>query len=234
MSDPTFHKENLKSLQVILEKNNFPKGVIQRITNDAIHKHHKVSGGPSPTHIGGEDQHVYVGASFVPGVSTYMNRLVKRSNSNLRLGFSSKKNVGHIFTKLKDRTDKSLKSNVVYEIPCKGTSSEDCNLSYIGTTKQYLKNRVANHKNDINAGRGDKSALAHHCVFNKHRPGLEDVKILCTENNFKKRMILESLHIQASENVMNIKQDAENVHRIYGPLVANFTRRIRQEHPENS
>lgn len=224
LSHTMFHKENIRIVQDILEKNSFPKRTIHQLTKEIMKKQNRRIVEASPSQNVEKEEHRFLGATFVPRVSAYINRLTKRSDSKIRWGFSSNKNLGQIFPKLKGKIDKSLKSNVVYKIPCKGTTVEACNMSYIGTTKQFVKNRMANHKSDINLGRGEKSALAQHCVRNKHRPGLEEVKIICTENNVRKRLILESLHIQASSNTMNVKQDVENVHRCYGPLVTKFNK----------
>ncbi|KAI4476868.1 hypothetical protein M0804_013195 [Polistes exclamans] len=64
-----------------------------------------------------------------------------------------------IYTKLKDKVDKFEKSNLVYKIPC------ECEKSYIGQTKQKLKKRLDQHKNDckpINISKTNTTALAEH------------------------------------------------------------------------
>lgn len=222
LSDPVFHNENLKIAHNILKKNNFPNEIIDKLTKEVFHKFHTQAIRNNPLHDETQGVPYYRSVTYVPGISEYADRLIKRSNNRIRLGFSTNKNLGTIFTAGKDKVDKSLRSNVVYEVPCSGSSTSVCKMKYIGTTKQYLKNRMSNHKNDINAGRKDKSALASHCIHNKHRPGLDNVKILCSEKNIRKRFILESLYIQASDNTINVKQDIDSAHGIYGPLVSNF------------
>lgn len=225
LSDPMFHKGNIKIIQDILDKNSFPTKITHKLINEIRQKHNRDIANPSQLHNAEGEEHRFLGATFVPGVAPYIKRLTSRYDRKIKWGFSSNKNLSCMFTKLKGKIDKGQKSNVVYEIPCKGMADEECNKIYIGTTKQFLKSRMANHKSDINLGRGEKSALAQHCVSKKHRPGLEEVRILCTENNTKKRLILESLHIQSSKNTINVKQDVENVHRSYGPLVTKFNER---------
>ena len=48
-----------------------------------------------------------------------------------------------LFSKLKDKTNKNVRSNLVYSIEC------SCNRKYIGQTSQWIKNRIAGHKSDI-------------------------------------------------------------------------------------
>lgn len=227
LSDKSFHKVNLSKIEQILTKNNFPRQVIEKLIHEVLHKSRNSESMSNLTRLLHKEERWYVAATYVPGISEYIERHMTDADNRIKMSFSSSMKLGNIFTQLKDRTDVSLRSNVVYEVPCNGSPSEICNMRYIGTTKQYLKSRMSNHRSDINAGRGDKSALAHHCIFNKHRPGLDDVKVLCSEHNVKKRFVMESLYIQAKDNTMNRKQDIDNAHGVYESLVHKFIRKGR-------
>lgn len=138
------------------------------------------------------------------------------------MAYKTKKTVGGIFSKTKDKINSHLKTDVVYEIPCGGSDGNNCSKKYIGTTKQFLKNRIQNHQNDIKSKKSDKTALAQHCIELGHKPLFSDTRVLCVERNYKKRMLLEALHIQASSNTLNRKQDTDNLHESYRGLVVGF------------
>lgn len=59
--------------------------------------------------------------------------------------YYNKLNTGKLFSKRKNPTpyEYRYKSNVVYRVNCSG-----CDGSYIGQTKQHLKDRIYQHKND--------------------------------------------------------------------------------------
>lgn len=111
---------------------------------------------------------------------------------------------------------------MVYKIPCGGNRTEDCDLTYIGTTKQFLKNRLLSHKSDIKCNNSNKTALTQHAVQLEHIPDFLNTEIIAVENNASKRYILESLHIQTTEKVMNRKTDVDNISDCYRSLLNKF------------
>ena len=90
-----------------------------------------------------------------------------------------------MFSKTKDKIEKSEISNVVYEIPCTGNANEDCSMVYGGTTKNIVKTRMAGHRSDIKYKyiKTQKTALTSHCSKFHHNPNFDNVKILNKENN---------------------------------------------------
>lgn len=113
------------------------------------------------------------------------------------------------FTKLKTKTSKNKRSNIVYEIPCSG-----CNGVYIGQTSQYLENRIKSHKYD----KKNSTALTAHERKTQHSFNFESAKILKTETNTRKRELYESIEIQKNYRAINDKKDANNISRIYSSL----------------
>ncbi|XP_044764407.1 uncharacterized protein LOC123320972 [Coccinella septempunctata] len=78
-------------------------------------------------------------------------------------------------------------SSVVYKIPCL-----DCDRSYIGQTRQYLKDRIKQHKYDTkNINNKEKTALTYHVFGEGHNFNFEEVEILDVESNGYKRNISE-------------------------------------------
>ncbi|KAI4476864.1 hypothetical protein M0804_013191 [Polistes exclamans] len=88
--------------------------------------------------------------------------------------------INSIYTKLKEKVDKLEQSNLVYKIPCV------CDKCYIGQTKQKLKKRLEQHKNDckpINAQKSNITALAEHHFITGHKFKFDETNILDKEDN---------------------------------------------------
>lgn len=79
----------------------------------------------------------------------------------------------------KDELPLPLQSNLVYYIPC-----ADCanHRPYIGSTSQYLKNRISQHKNSVRNLQQYLSALAHHSIQHRHL----NVRVIARSNNYSK------------------------------------------------
>ncbi|KAI4472895.1 hypothetical protein M0804_015570 [Polistes exclamans] len=87
--------------------------------------------------------------------------------------------INSISTKLKDKVNKLEQSNLVYKLPYV------CDKCYIGQTKQKLKKRVEQQKNDckpINAQKSNISALAEHHFITGHKFKFEETNILDKED----------------------------------------------------
>lgn len=124
------------------------------------------------------------------------------------------KNVGLLFTRLKDNIPKMLKANVIYKITC-----STCHNVYIGQTSQWLKNRLAIHRSDLKKGL-DRCALVGHVKSNQdHKIDLDNVEILTTDQNYERRIFLEMVNINKFDNTMNKKTDTQNLNVIYTYLL---------------
>ena len=65
----------------------------------------------------------------------------------------------------------------------------------------------------------NKTALAEHAFTYKHSFDFKKTKILDFENNLKKRLILEMIHIQEENSSINYKTDIENLSDIYYNII---------------
>ena len=65
----------------------------------------------------------------------------------------------------------------------------------------------------------NKTALAEHAITNKHSFDFKNTKILDFENNLKRRLILEMIHIQKENSSINYKTDIENLSAIYYNII---------------
>lgn len=125
-----------------------------------------------------------------------------------------------VFSKLKTPIDELDRINVVYEFPCDGKKDEQCGLSYVGQTKNPLRARLTQHKNDITHGRNPKgqSAVVTHFTEAGHFPAFDKAKVLATASNFLKRNTLESMHIY-SRDTYNLRRDTEGIAASYCALL---------------
>ncbi|XP_055919210.1 uncharacterized protein LOC129951196 [Eupeodes corollae] len=214
LSDSKYHSDNEKKVTQILIDNSFPINIIRNLI---LRQKHQVSSGNKLEEKNG----VYKSVVYVPKLSENFKKVVAKNNPNVNLAYKSNQTVASLFTCLKTKTDKDRRSDVVYKINCKGKPDEPCNLCYIGTTKQLLRQRMANHKSDISLKNPEKTALACHTIETGHQPDFEGVQFLATEKHTSKRYTLETLHIINKKNNMNRKQDTQNISAVYCSLVSD-------------
>lgn len=126
-----------------------------------------------------------------------------------------------VYTNPKCKTEKLSKTNIIYKIPCL-----DCELSYIGQTKQYLSDRIKQHASNCKSkteAQNKKTALSSHSTENNHRFNFDDCSIMHTKENWFKRGIIESIYILKNINeVVNFRSDAENVSHYYNNVIQNL------------
>ena len=96
----------------------------------------------------------------------------------------------------------------------------DCDKCYIGQTKQYLKNRIKNHKQSVRNSSTVVTALSNHAKENMHKFNFEEPEILCSEQHYKKRNIMEMIHISKRNNTINYRTDTEDLGAIYNNLLS--------------
>ncbi|KAI4476581.1 hypothetical protein M0804_013475 [Polistes exclamans] len=111
--------------------------------------------------------------------------------------------------------DKLEQSNLVYKIPCV------CDKCYIGQTKQKLKKRLEQHKNDckpMNAQKSNITALAEHHFSTGHNFKFDETNILDKGDNWYKRNISEMYHI-TNNNTVNYRTDTNNLNNIYNEIL---------------
>jgi len=155
---------------------------------------------------------VYFSLPFVTDLTNRLTSILK--TDNCKIAKSNNYKIANIFSKLKDPIPKEKQWNVVYSIPC-----AVCDLIYVGQTSQQLKQRMSQHKSDINKS-NKNCALATHCRETKHSMNFDNAKILEKETRVGKRSFLEMVHIQLSNNSMNSKTDTRNLSSIYSYLIS--------------
>lgn len=221
LSDRRFELTNKEMIVKLLQGNDYPTRLINRLLNRYFTTSANSNQIQSTDVINTEVPALkrYYSLPYVPHVSEKIVSSVKSIMTNAEISMKSFKNVGRYFTRLKDPTPKMIQSNVIYSVPC-----GDCeNSCYIGTTTQRLKTRMKQHYNDVKNNKPDKSALAYHAVTNEHEFKFDDVTIVARQDHYHKRMFLEELCIKASETCVNFKsKEAKNVNSIYTTLLTKF------------
>lgn len=191
----------------ILKKNDFPSRVICRLLREDPSTRSR----PVPR-VDGEYERFH-SLTYVRGVSEKLRRKIANA-TNARVAFKPARKVMELFSKVKDVVPKEQRSDVVYRIPCK-----DCNLSYIGTTGQLLRSRIQKHMSTIRL-KSKTTALSSHAIEEDHSFDFPNTEILDFHHTYKKRMMLEALHIKAnSRMVVNHRGDTAGIHNCYAGLL---------------
>ena len=215
-SDKVFHEQNKIKITNILQNNSFPLHLI----NSLIKK--------QSTHTipdKNEKKLVYKSMPYIPGLSERFKNSKLYDKEKFCIASKTTNTLKSLYTNMKSKIDKEEKSNVVYEIACKGGENK-CNMVYVGTTKSKLKTRISGHKSDHKCRTNistQKTALTSHCAHYSHTPDFDNVKILQQENNYSKRFVLEMLHIinTPTEKRINFKTDTDGCAHSYRHLVKN-------------
>ncbi|XP_045463451.1 uncharacterized protein LOC123673068 [Harmonia axyridis] len=203
----SYIQEGIQNLLEILRQNGYPYGMLKKLlyASDTTE---------APQLIRSEEVTEEIHYASYPNIHGLTKKLINIfKHEKVKIAIYNKKTVGNLYTKLKDPIQTLLKSNVVYEVKC-----EDCEKIYIGHTSQWLKSRLALHKSDI-AKHPDRCALATHAFNLNHKINFEEAKVLKTEKNYKKRLILEMIEINKQENIINKKTDTNKLSAIYGYLL---------------
>jgi len=219
-SDTMFHAKNKEKIRNILKKNDFPDTTItslirkfyeqqeKTITNStaATRKFKSVVYIPKLTERFRQSKNLYNNEEF--NIATNISNTMKRHYSNM-----------------KTRIPNEEKSNVIYEIKCNGNPGNNCDMLYIGTTKNKLRTRMMGHKSDLRTrykNSEGKTALMAHCAENDHTPDIENARVIGAELNYHKRLTLEMLHISRvpASKRMNYKTDTDNVAHLYRNVIS--------------
>ena len=105
-------------------------------------------------------------------------------------------------------------SDVVYEVDC-----NNCFKKCTGETGGKLKERMKEHMDHTEKSRKDKkiTGLSQHMKTTGHSPAWDDVRIIYTENNWKKRNFKEAARITShnKEQLMNKKDERKTISNLW-------------------
>lgn len=213
LTHPTHLTESIQDLRNLLLANGYPSRLLNKILYNMA---------PSPqitnptTRVIPEQELVntaYATLPYLPGLSNKIS-LLFQDHKNIKIIKTMKHTLNTlVFSRLKDKEKKEYQSKVVYSIPCR-----NCEKTYIGQTSNWIQTRITSHKSDTRRNMKNCS-LAIHCNTNDHIMNYSDTKILHRESNYNKRLFLEMMSINATENTINSKQDTNHLNNIYCYLI---------------
>lgn len=202
----SYIREGINNLMEIFKQNGYPCGLLTKLLFSSNITDHQQTRNTETT----EEIH-YASYPNINGLTGKLKRIFQ--GENVKIAVHNQKTVKNLYTRLKDPIETPIKSNVVYEVKC-----ENCEQTYIGQTSQWIKRRMALHKSDITK-HPERCALASHAFNLDHRVNFEDVKVLKTEKNYRKRLVLEMIEINKKENTINKKTDTNKLSSIYRYLL---------------
>ena len=183
LSDPQFFDQNITIIKNALKNNHYPSDFIDKYVKKRLDylKHVDIK---NSVEIDNPCKVYRITTPFINQIAPKLKQVSKKFNCDnyeFTTTFCNRNKTNIYFDKMKDKDEIGLKCNAIYNIPCK-----DCNKVYIGQTKRYIKKRVYEHKNDYK--KSPFTALTKHQMDNFHRFDFENVKILATEKNLRKRI----------------------------------------------
>lgn len=201
LSSPEYREHAIEKAKEALKLNNYPKKLIDTIFKKRIHLFYNQPKSKLK-------KNNYLSLPYIPGLSEKISNTFKKHDITVaHKGYNLLK---RNFSNLKSKIPKNKKSHIVYQIPC-----SNCDGVYIGQTSQYLKNRLNGHKYD----KKNKTALTSHMTEKNHTFNYNNVKILRTENNTKKRELYEMIEIQRNSKSINSKTDTKHLSKIYHNII---------------
>lgn len=220
-----FHTDVRDKIAAILEKNNFPRKMI----NDLIHAKQNANrsvmnathgnNSLNITQMNDTTQHSktilkerkqYSAMTYIPTVSESLKKNFQYFAPDISLALRPPNKNAKFFTNLKSRLGKMEKSGCVYKVEC-----ADCDCVYVGETKQKLGERMKQHAYDVSKEK-TTTALADHATQTRHSFKFDDVSILCREKNKQRLRLQEVNHIIRNEDhACNFKKDSASINPIY-------------------
>jgi len=165
---------------------------------------------------------------YVEGIAEKVQRTFKKYNISTAMRPTN--TLKNLLVHPKDKKDIEQKSEVVYDIPCKG-----CDKSYIGETGRQFGIRLKEHQKDTEkiadkkftrASRKEsttefhKSAITDHVAQENHVIDWEGAKILDRDSNTFSRKIREAIQIRKKgAKTINRDEGSVSLDHVYDPLL---------------
>lgn len=202
LTSPVFRTEIVGSAKQKLINNGYPINLINKIFKNRLHKAYNTFKYDKKQNEHSNNK--FIALPYVQNLSEKINKICKPYN--ITIAHKNQNNLAPLFSKIKAETTKFKQTNVIYKIPC-----NDCPNVYIGQTKQYLQNRINQHK----AESSNITALKKHRINTEHNFNFNNTTILHKEKNQKVRNVLEMIYIKKDNNSVNDRTDIANLSKIY-------------------
>ena len=154
---------------------------------------------------------------YIPDFYDKTSRILRKCNILTWTKISN--NLSKYVVRGKDKNKKLLENNVVYKITC-----NDCDSSYVGQTKNQLKERLGEHESNVNYAPKYHSVVSKHIKSHGHKMNWEGISILDRESDLNKRLVSESININLQNSPINLRKDTDKLHASYNTLFTKFRR----------
>ena len=200
ITDTESRHNEIKQIQKTLQANGFPK----KFTYSKQPKRKTTT----------QEKQKYLGYTTIPYVKNVSEKIKRILNDvSIKSTFKPLRTIRHFIPQPKDPIQEKETYGVIYQVPCK-----NCEESYIGQTKRNINTRLKEHRTAVKKGRIQKSALSEHVMNKVHLIDWQNAKIIQQESNYKKRLFLESWHINKNPKTMN-RKDGSNLPNVYKSLL---------------
>ena len=210
---PEHVDKNINLIKDLLAKNDYPKKLINRILND---QKDDTKQNPNKNNNSGDQEtsQRFIRVPFHKNLAPKVNHIFK--NTGTKVAFYNTKTVNNLFSKTKDKIPAEDESQVVYKVPC------ECNKVYFGQTARRVKQRINEHRRDVDI-KSTKTGLCQHSTESNHRIKWDELKIVDREPNDEKRCFLEMSHIlREGDNSMNVQSDFKVSTKMYNHVLTYF------------
>ena len=203
----------LRLLKETLEKNGYPPHIIKRGISEGEILIKRTSKTVATSNE--KNNVIYLTIKYYGHESSIfaarIKKVCKNLLPNLKIQFAFKKHVSlkSIFLPiLKEKDESKSLKKLVYSIPCL-----NCDKIYIGETNRLKRTRINEHKSKIKSLSSD-SKLVEHIEKCKHKFDFLNTKTLALENDWRKRIIKES--ILTSKTLGKAINDTKHTLRVFG------------------
>ncbi len=157
---------------------------------------------------------IYISVPYFPKLSESYKQIFKYTP--VQVCFKGNGTLRQQLMHPKDKTDASLKSNIVYQWTC---PNRRCKAEYIGETCRTLEERAKEHARITNNPDGEKSAISEHCKQTRHKCELYDFKVIDQESGLLARKAKEAIHIRTKDPSLNRKRNSMYIPHVYDKLL---------------
>jgi predicted GIY-YIG superfamily endonuclease len=171
--ETTTKNEEIKHIKNVLRNNDYPEYIVPDLQRKRNNNTDKQQEKPITT----------MTIPYVTGLSEKIQKI--GTKMLIRTTFSSSNTIKKQLCNVKPKNTQKCKE-CIYSIPC------ECGLVYIGQTARPYDVRISEHQKCVTDKLTHKSKLAEHSRDNKHKIIWDDVKVVGTEKNTKKREIAEA------------------------------------------
>ena len=190
LCDDSFLQEEHKHLNEVLQANNYPRSVINKVKN-------KISNRQNSTNNNGQQNSnlKYASAPYLVKTSEKVSKLLKPFN--IRLAHKPSAPLRNHLCNFKDKRPISKSSGVIYKISC-----SMCLAVYIGETGRLVEERMAEHQRDIRNKKRESLVYMHTEQYG-HTFDFTNVRILARSNDPKTRRKLEGIYTHRNPHAIN-------------------------------